>query len=67
MIRALYSGECVECGVRWEPGELIESVDDPQSGERLGWQHARCPKPARPAEVACTTCWLTHPVGACDR
>lgn len=63
-IQARYSGECPECGGRWQPGDLIRSPE----GKSL-WQHAVCPddETLTAAHAVCTTCWLTHPEGACDR
>ena len=70
-IPARYSGVCPECGERWQPGDLIRSVDRSVEGLPI-WQHAACPTPydalvVNPGEKACPTCWLIHPEGACDR
>ena len=65
-IKARYYGTCPECEERWKPDDLIHY------GE-TGWQHVRCPdvpdplSAARAGEVTCTTCWLIHPEGSCDR
>ena len=72
-IQARFSGVCPECGERWQPGDFIRSDDRELSGSPI-WQHAHCPDvpdplpAARAGEVACTTCWLIHPLTAeCDR
>ena len=71
-IQARYSGVCPDCGGKWRPGDLIRTVG--LSSESGQWRHAHCPEPAadpvldkRPGEKVCTTCWLIHPEGACDR
>lgn len=74
-IQARYSGTCPECGGRWQPGDLIRGSDRQFTGgpSPVAWVHAVCPDdPAdattlRPGEQVCTTCWLVHPEGACDR
>lgn len=81
-IQARFSGVCPECGERWQPGDLIRYRDETAptvtstrwGGANLGaWTHAHCPDvpdplpAARAGEVTCTTCWLIHPEGACDR
>ena len=70
-IPARYSGVCPECGERWQPGDLIRSVDRAVDGRPI-WTHAVCPDvpdaaAVRSGEVACPDCWLIHPEGACDR
>lgn len=69
-VMARYSGTCGECGGRWEPGDLIRS-EAYEPGTLPTWQHAVCPDdatwPDGPYPMACGTCWLVHPVGACDR
>jgi len=62
-LMARYSGECPECGERWQPGELIRADED------RTWKHAVCPDavPERPDHPGCDVCWLAHPEGACDR
>ena len=72
-IQARYSGVCVECGERWQPGDLIRADKYHRDGLPI-WQHAVCPDarvdalmaPARRGEVSCPVCWLIHPEGACD-
>ena len=70
-IQARYSGVCVECGERWQPGDLIRADKYHHDGKAL-WTHAVRPDAtdplpaARPGEVACPDCWLIHPEGACD-
>lgn len=65
-LMARYSSICSECGGRWQPGDLIRS-----DGGVL--RHAHCPDDydqmvgLRPGETVCTTCWLVHPDGVCDR
>ena len=71
-IMARYSGVCIECGERWQPGDLIRAGDCTEDGRPTAWMHAACPlmlDPAvlRPGETVCTDCWLVHPEGACDR
>lgn len=63
-VPARFAGRCPECEGSWKPGDLIVRVDE-------NWQHEACPDGplvdlSAPHEV-CTTCWLTHPKGACDR
>ena len=72
-IPARYSGLCIECGERWQPGDLIRS-DFKVPGRYPIWTHAVCPDaaidalmaPARTGEISCPTCFLIHPEGACD-
>ena len=71
--QARYSGVCPECGERWQPGDLIRYGGTDGFHAHPVWQHAHCPDvpdplpAARAGEVTCTTCWLIHPEGACDR
>ena len=73
-IPARYSGVCVECGERWQPGDLIRADKYHDRGKAL-WTHDVCPDPiidalmapARTGEISCPTCFLIHPKGACDR
>ena len=73
-IQARYSGVCVKCGERWQPGDLIRADKYHDHGKAL-WTHAVCPDPiidalmapARTGEISCPTCFLIHPEGACDR
>ena len=61
---ARYTTPCDDCDVLIQPEDHIAFND---SGEVV---HALCPRPAgvvRPGEVSCTTCFLIHPIGACDR
>ena len=63
-IPARFSGVCPECGERWQPGDLIRAEADGR------WKHATCPLAVddlTPMHTICTTCWLDHPEGACDR
>ena len=67
-IPARYSGLCIECGERWQPGDLIRSDQLNDVGMAL-WTHAVCPDPidpttVNPGEQVCTDCWLIHPKGA---
>jgi hypothetical protein len=63
-----YPSRCASCDERIHPGDLINySRED-------GATHADCIEAAqvaedsaRPEPEPCTTCWLTHPEGACDR
>lgn len=69
-VEAHYAGVCPECGERWKPGDLICAGQTP--GVAARWQHASCPPPThalalKPGESVCTTCWLVHPEGECDR
>lgn len=64
---ARFSGTCPDCGGRWQPGSLIRS--ETTEGPAV-WQHATCPDDTgdlTPTHAVCTTCWLDHPDGACDR
>ena len=65
-LMARFSGVCPECGERWQPGDLIRA-EQPHPGNLPEWQHAVCPDPLVAEHPVCTTCWLTHPEGACDR
>lgn len=62
-IQARYSGECPECGERWNPGDFIRADAD-----RV-WKHAVCPDDVtlKTIHPVCQTCWLSHPEGECDR
>lgn len=65
-IMARYSGECPECGERWQPGDFIRVVPDDQRPSI--WRHAVCPDASKPEiHPTCTDCWLAHPEGECDR
>ncbi len=67
-IMARYSGTCPECGERWQPGDLIRSDGSTEPDGLPIWQHAHCPDaPPERENPVCSTCWLTHPIGACDR
>ena len=66
-IPARYSGVCPECGERWQPGDLIRTVERATEGLPT-WQHATCPvipdaADLRPGEILCADCWLIHPHG----
>ena len=57
-IPARYSGTCPECGVRWQPGDLIRADERPR-GELPVWQHAVCPESVEKAEgTVCDRCFL---------
>lgn len=61
---AHYPSRCVACDERISVDDLIRFNDD----DRV--VHDDCTEAApveRPEPKACTTCWLTHPEGACDR
>lgn len=62
---AMYLTGCAlpDCDVMIRPGDPIVMTDD-------GAIHDGCPvarDPLAAAHPVCTTCWLTHPEGACDR
>jgi hypothetical protein len=60
-IEAQYRGECPICEHWWSIGDRIEAGPD-------GWQHVTClPFNGKPIHPVCQTCWLTHPIGECDR
>lgn len=59
---ARFGGICPECREPFTPGTDI-TRDIPDSP----WRHATCPDPLTPSHPVCTTCWLDHPEGACDR
>lgn len=71
-LMARYSGVCPDCGGRWQPGDLIRA-EATKLGEMPTWTHAVCPDDLTDAlmlranESVCQTCWLVHPLGACDR
>lgn len=67
-LMARWSGECPNCGERWQPGDLIRS-EQPDPGDLPAWQHAVCSDddPLEATHPVCQTCWLTHPEGECDR
>ena len=65
-LMARYSGTCLECGGRWQPGDLIRSDAQDNHGVPI-WQHAACPNPLVAEHPACPVCFLTHPEGKCDR
>ena len=46
-IPARYSGLCIECGERWQPGDLIRSDQLNDVGMAL-WTHAVCPDALQP-------------------
>lgn len=72
-IEARYPGTCPECGGRFDKGDRITHDGRQSLSEPFGWRHVTCPDdPAdattlRTGEQVCTTCWLVHPEGACDR
>lgn len=60
---ARFPGRCASCDERIHEGDLINMTDD-------GATHEDCETAApveRPEPKPCTVCWLTHPIGACDR
>lgn len=61
-LTARFNGRCPDCGGWISAGDPIKMGED-------GAVHApSCPPdPDAPIHPVCTTCWLTHPVGACDR
>ena len=66
-IQARWSGQCPECGERWQPGDLIRPVIVGYEHVQR-WVHAVCPDALdpsvlRPGETVCTDCWLVHPKG----
>lgn len=68
-LMARWSGTCPVCGERWQPGDFIRANDSEPVTAPIGptWQHAVCPDPLVTEHPVCTTCWLTHPEGACER
>lgn len=59
---ARFPGICPECQHPFVPGSEITRITEDEP-----WQHATCPDPLTPNNPVCTTCWLDHPEGACDR
>lgn len=67
---ARYDGRCIECSDEIFVGEPIRMTDD-------GAVHADCWSSTAPLRATratppkenpvCPTCFLTHPIGACDR
>lgn len=51
---------CTDCGDLIEVGEQIEGADP-------GWRHVACPDPLDTEHPPCSTCFLIHPEGKCDR
>lgn len=82
-ITAQYKGCCILCDQWYPVGTPLRLYEDssltstgpetPGAVHKGVWVHAPiCPEPAlvqdkRPGEQVCTTCWLIHPTGACDR
>ena len=65
---AQYPGTCTACGNAIVPQQLI--LPSERSGNWQLYAHADCPPdPAvvQPGEVACSSCFLIHPAGECDR
>lgn len=61
---AAYPGRCGSCD------ERIHENDPINYSREDGATHADCAEAVpveRPEPKPCTTCWLTHPEGACDR
>lgn len=61
---ARYPGRCGACDERIYEGDQIRFDADSTVIHGDCTEHE--PKPVRENPV-CTTCWLAHPVGACDR
>lgn len=60
---ARFAGRCRSCDERIYVGDTVRMTDD-------GAVHDDCTEAApaeRPEAEPCTTCWLVHPEGACDR
>jgi hypothetical protein len=63
---AKFAGRCVACDERIYVGDHIRMTNE-------GAVHVDCDAAAeaapapRPEPEPCTTCWLVHPEGACDR
>ena len=63
---ARYNGRCGSCDERIREGDLIRFDMNSDSN----FVHDDCAEAApveRPEPPVCTTCWLVHPVGVCDR
>ena len=50
-IQARYSGYCLECGERWQPGDLIRYGGTDGFHAHPVWQHAQCPDVPDPLPV----------------
>lgn len=70
-VKASHPGHCPACDEPIEVGEVICCVDYllplEQRRHPTVWRHVSCPDPLATEHPVCTTCWLTHPEGACDR
>lgn len=62
---ARYPGRCETCDERIHEGDPIRMTDDGPIHDDC--EHRNAAPTARPEPKPCTTCWLTHPEGACDR
>lgn len=62
---AQFRARCDKCEQSIEIGDqILMDIDD------LLWVHVLCPVKAddlTPRNPVCTTCWLDHPEGRCDR
>lgn len=60
---ARFAGRCRACDERIHVGDTVRMTND-------GAVHGDCTEAApveRSEPEPCTTCWLVHPEGACDR
>lgn len=64
VFEARYAGVCLECGIPFPENTQIKYVPN-----TTGYRHAgECPDEEPPdLYPTCTTCWLVHPPGLCDR
>lgn len=60
--QARWAGKCASCGSGILAGEWIETTDD-------GSIHVGCVEQGDVPLIGsvCSTCWLVHPEGGCDR
>jgi hypothetical protein len=61
---ARYPGRCVDCKERIHEGDPITMTDAGAVHEDCESIEGSVPPTENPV---CTTCWLTHPQGSCDR
>lgn len=70
-VKASHPGHCPACDEPIEVGEVICCADYALPFEQRRrptvWRHVSCPDPLATEHPVCTTCWLTHPEGTCDR
>lgn len=58
---AMYNaGQCTECDGYIKAGQMLEVSS-------TGYQHVTCPTEDKDLHPVCTTCFLVHPPGTCDR